>query len=328
MGANGMQPSITKIDLPSMTKINLPEYVQPVTSRGKTYYYYRRGKFRQRLPVPFSAEFQPTYEAINKSFKGKGSHSPGSLGDLISQYKASPEFTELAKQTKSGYSGYLDIIAEGRSELSVNTVKRTFGVGLRNQYADKPTTANRILASLSALFSWGADHGFRDDNPFRKIKKFKLTGTIKPWTMSEISKFRKVAYKELNEAIAFALFTGQREGDICKFTWSQDKFRHLEWFKQGKTGAEMFIPIHPLFRKIIDGIDKRAVVILTTKTGHPWRPEYLSKETTKYAKKAGLDGCVFHGLRKTATVILADAGCTTVAVFRNTRTSQQRPIEF
>ena len=161
------------------------------------------------------------------------------------------------------------------------------------------------------MFSWGADHGFRDDNPFRKIKKFKLTGTIKPWTMSEISKFRKVAYKELNEAIAFALFTGQREGDICKFTWSQDKFRHLEWFKQGKTGAEMFIPIHPLFRKIIDGIDKRAVVILTTKTGHPWRPEYLSKETTKYAKKAGLDGCVFHGLRKTATVILADAGCTT-----------------
>jgi len=54
-----------------------------------------------------------------------------------------------------------------------------------------------------------------------------------------------------------------------------------------------------------------AVTIVVTSTGNSYRRDWFVAEFKKTSRKACLpEDCVFHGLRKTAAVFLAEAGCT------------------
>jgi len=61
---------------------------------------------------------------------------------------------------------------------------------------------------------------------------------------------------------------------------------------------------------MLDGLDRKAAVMLTTKTGQPWKKRYLAEEWEKAATAAGIEGLHFHDLRGTAVTMLAEAGCT------------------
>ncbi|MGE4352188.1 MAG: tyrosine-type recombinase/integrase, partial [Bdellovibrionales bacterium] len=50
--------------------------------------------------------------------------------------------------------------------------------------------------------------------------------------------------------------------------------------------------------------------IITTAAGKPYKPDHFKHEWKRWTDKASLQGLVFHGLRKTATGNLAEAGCT------------------
>ncbi|MGO9171314.1 MAG: tyrosine-type recombinase/integrase [Rhodomicrobium sp.] len=80
---------------------------------------------------------------------------------------------------------------------------------------------------------------------------------------------------------------------------------------QGKTGAKLWIPLHPELAFILDKWPKRDVVILTT----AFQKAFTEKGFSNFmAKKIGLAGlperCVTHGLRKAAARRLAEAGCS------------------
>ena len=50
--------------------------------------------------------------------------------------------------------------------------------------------------------------------------------------------------------------------------------------------------------------------VVTTAAGKPYKARHFKAEWAKVTEKAKLSGIVFHGLRKTAAVNLAEAGCT------------------
>jgi integrase len=91
----------------------------------------------------------------------------------------------------------------------------------------------------------------------------------------------------------------------------------LSDFQQDKTRKRLWIPIHRDLREVLDAIkssDRQAKTILTNQSGVPWqsgfqaswRKELLRKELKPlHALKLK-----FHGLRKTATIKLLEAGCT------------------
>ncbi|MDD4616498.1 MAG: tyrosine-type recombinase/integrase [Alphaproteobacteria bacterium] len=49
---------------------------------------------------------------------------------------------------------------------------------------------------------------------------------------------------------------------------------------------------------------------MTTAKGVPYKSRHFKQDWAKASKKAGIEGAVFHGLRKTAAKCLAEAGCT------------------
>lgn len=86
------------------------------------------------------------------------------------------------------------------------------------------------------------------------------------------------------------------------------------YVKQEKTGKELMIPIHRDLRAVLDVIPKRAVTILTSAGGTPWQGGFQMSWNKHKPSKAKQLGLVFHGLRKSAVVMLLEAGCSDAEV--------------
>jgi integrase len=88
----------------------------------------------------------------------------------------------------------------------------------------------------------------------------------------------------------------------------------LNWIR-GKTelttGIELAIPIHPTLRAIIDATPSGHLTFLITELGKPFAVAGFGNWFREQCDMANLRHCTFHGLRKAASVRLAEAGCTT-----------------
>ena len=92
--------------------------------------------------------------------------------------------------------------------------------------------------------------------------------------------------------------------------------------RQGKTGRKVEIPCTKALRKMLDGLDRNAAVVLATKTGRPWKARYFKAQWELATKKAGITELHFHDLRGTAVTMLAEARCTTPQIAAITGHSQ------
>ncbi len=83
---------------------------------------------------------------------------------------------------------------------------------------------------------------------------------------------------------------------------------------QEKTGASLWIPAHRTLKKELDSwrVEAKGEHVLVNSLGRPW-PTNSFAVTFSDALRAHpqLQGLVFHGLRKSAAVRLAEAGCST-----------------
>jgi integrase len=87
----------------------------------------------------------------------------------------------------------------------------------------------------------------------------------------------------------------------------------LHWVRlktETTTGLELFIPVHPTLRAIIDQTPSGHLTFLVTEFGKPWTVAGFGNWFRDRCDEAGLPHCSFHGLRKAAASRLAGLGCT------------------
>jgi integrase len=70
-------------------------------------------------------------------------------------------------------------------------------------------------------------------------------------------------------AVALALYTGQRQGDVLAMTRSKVKNGLIE-VRQEKTGRSLVIPAHQKLLAVIETLRGDAVQLLTNTRGKPW----------------------------------------------------------
>lgn len=86
--------------------------------------------------------------------------------------------------------------------------------------------------------------------------------------------------------------------------------------EQQKTSKKLWIPTHRDFRAVLDTIPKRSTLILTNTRGEPWsgvdglKSSWQIEMARKEMAPIHALNLKFHGLRKTATITLLEAGCT------------------
>lgn len=294
-----------------MAKLIL-EYLDIIPVKGKKYYYYRRGGRRIKLPNDiYSLEFNEAYRRTHASFEDKKvtTNLVGTINNLIISYKSSSDFKELKPRVKELYLPILDAFQEKYGNLSKDGITRRFLMEWRDSMSSTPGKANNSMTTMRSVMRFARDRGIIKVNPTDKIKKLKM-GSWRCWTQSEIDSFLEICPENMRLAIFLGIYTGQRINDITKMRWNQIVDGGIN-VVQEKTGQELWIPIHTDLAKQIEKTKKTSVMILTTQSGKPFLRRNLSEKFKETCREAGLpEDCVFHGLRKTAAVRLAEAGCT------------------
>jgi enterobacteria phage integrase len=165
---------------------------------------------------------------------------------------------------------------------------------------------------VKLLINFAIDRGYRSDNPAARIKLFK-GGTHRAWTPEERARFEaRWALGTLQRtAYALSLYTGQRRADVAAMKPSAIAGGAIK-LTQGKTGAVLEIPMHSeLLAALKAWRGASPAAILANDKAAALNPVYFGALMAGAIDDAGLpDDCVLHGLRKSATTELIDAGCT------------------
>lgn len=297
-----------------MTQIRL-DYIHEYRDRhGRIRRYVRKpGVRKAALPgVPGSPEFMAAYAAAI-SGRPEGRHKDGTVGALVTGFMGSVEFTNLKPKSQRLYRMVLERFAIQDGHRMVHDMPPEKARKIVEEVGSKrPGMGNLTRAVLRKLFEYAIDTRLRTDNPFGRIKAYKL-GSHHTWTDSEIEQYEARWPVGTRERLAFELLLGttQRVGDVAALSRHDVKAGAFS-VVQEKTGAVLTIPIRPRLLAAIKATPAKGVNVVGDQNGRPLSANALSKMMEAAIEKAGLPArCVAHGLRKAGLRILAEHGAST-----------------
>lgn len=298
-----------------MARINVKSAYK-VRSKGTDYYYAWKGRGAPRLySEPGSDAF---IKELSAALEGRKVGDKSKISGLITQYRGSGEFGDLAETTRRNRLRWLDRIRDKFGSLSVRQFDRPeIRVDIRKWHRSRkaqPRNADYGLQVLSALLSYAVAEGRLGSNPCIGIPTlYKNNRADIIWTEDDLEKVRKTASPEIYQAARLALLTGLRQSDLLKLEWEDvnDLLIEKETDKGKKQRRKAQIPMYSELREFLTSIPKRGDTVLTNSRGEPWKGFGSSWNKAMY--KAGLHDrdLHFHDLRGTAATRLFVAGLTT-----------------
>lgn len=296
-----------------MGAVELP-YVNSFRDRhGKWRYYYRRSGLRLPLEgTPGSIEFATSYERIQASFEMPAPTRPavGTFGALVVEYYGAPEFTQLRETTRAIYRGHIDDMKGKWSSIKIEGITRRVVKAYRDKMAATPQKANQALRVLKTLLSYAVENEWLEMNPAHGVKSLKVESDgWKQWPPEALESFAKNSIGVARIAFFLALFTGQRRGDVLAMRWDAIRNDGIA-LRQIKTGAELWVPLHPILKRELAKVERKGLTILQKTNGAPYSEDGFGSIWNRAQHACGCAGMPFHGLRKNATAMLFEAGCT------------------
>lgn len=287
--------------------------------RTVTYWYAWKGGPALR-GEPGTPEFIASY---NEACAQKVRPRAGVLLSVMQAYQASEDFRELADRTRADYVGKIKLIEKkfGDFPIAALTDRRTRGEFLA--WRDKLAESSRRQADyawtvLARVLSWALNRGLVPANPCEKGGRiYRGSRADKIWTADDEAAFLRSAPKHLHLALLLALWTGQRQGDLLRLSWTQYDGKVIRLLqsksvrkRQANRGTRVVIPIGAPLKAALDAIGAKEGPILRTTDGDAWTPDGFRSSWGKAYKKARIVGVTFNDLRGTAVTRLAIAGCT------------------
>ena len=255
----------------------------------KTYWYHRATG--QRLNgKPGSPEFIADL-AKAESFLKTRLNGENFIG-LVRAYTLSIEFEQkLAASTQSEYRRMLTkaepkfgampipVLEDPRIIRDFLEWRETVARASGDREAD-----NR-LSAISAMLTWAREHGRLTVNHLKGFRRLYHSDRSEKIWLPEHA-FMGVAPLEMQRALIIALHTGQRQGDILKLAWTNYDGEYLS-LRQGKSARQgaaaplITFKCKAALRRVLDAMPRVSTVILTTKTGQPFKKEILFRTVGK-----------------------------------------------
>jgi integrase len=287
-----------------------------IDDKGVVRRYFRRGgkQFGALPGLPGSEEFMAAYAAYlaEKPPAAVRVLHKDSLAKLIVDFYGSRFYTDLKPSSRELYKYALEPISKAHGHRSASTMPAEAAEKIINQIgAEKPGMANLTRAVMRRLFQFALKTKRRKDNPMIGVEAFKV-GEHHTWTDAELKQFEDKWRLGTRQRLAYALmlYTGQRVGDVAKMRRA-DVADGLIHVVQQKTGAELWVPIHPELAKALKSFPAAGLTLIGDACGRPLKRPALSALMRKAIEEAGLPPrCVSHGLRKAAMRRLAEAEST------------------
>jgi len=242
-----------------MKKRSLPKYVY-AKKMGQYLYFIRDGQCISLGPSvnANTPEFFKKYsDCLGGAVKSKNRRT---VDELIKMYCASPKYLTKTFNTKKSYAHSLKKISESVGTVSVKLMTRKHMIQMRDSYAEKPATANMLLAVMSNIFETGIDEEWVTTNPAKGVGNLATNNEAKmPWSDAEIVSFRNAAEAAGDDrtvlVMELCLATGQRISDVLLMCWESLHMDKLAGYglhvTQKKTGAQVFIPFTHALQSIL-----------------------------------------------------------------------------
>lgn len=256
-----------------------------------------------------------------------GEPDTGRFRALVTLYKASDDYKALADTTKRNWAAWLDRITDYFGNLRIAQFDRPEKIRpvirrWRNQWADKPRTADYGMQVLSRVLAYAVDPlGKIGGNPCEGIKQLD-TGDRREiiWTAPDIAQLKagstdskkpRPCPKEIAHAVDLAAHTGLRLSDLLRLSWAhvgEDAIAITTG--KSKHRREAIIPLYDELRNILASVPKCSTVILTNTRKRPWTVNGFGTafNRAKIAAEMNERDLHFHDLRGTAATKFYIAG--------------------
>ena len=264
-----------------------------------TYYYAWRGGPRINA-APGSRAFGIEYHRLTRA--RPDAPGKGNLSELIREYLKSPAYTNLADSTKKSYDWAINKIEDEFFDLPIRALgekgARKLILEWRDSFAATPRAADMVIAVLSKIIAFAVDREDIPKHPLEKIEKLADSSRKDNiWSDEQVAAFKAKAPARMVLALELARWTGQRQGDLLKLTWTAYDGTHIT-LRQSKTGARVRVKVAKELKALLDAQKRTAVTILTNRSGLPYSEGFRSS-WAKACELAGVEGVTFHDLRGT-----------------------------
>lgn len=275
-----------------------------------TYHYAWRGGPRIKAEEG-TPEFAVEYHRLTRARpKGPGA---GTLAELIRTYVNSEAYKARKASTRKGYDWALDKIEAEFFDMPYAGITQK---GFRGEvlawrdeeFGETPRAGDLVIAVFGMVLAFGVDREIIDRNPLEKVQKLAdSTRRDIIWTDEQVAKFRASAPARLVLAMELARWTGQRQGDLLRLTWTAYDGYYIS-LTQAKTGARVRVKVAAPLKALLDAQKRgNAVTIITNRSGLPYT-EGFKASWRKAVEKAGIAGVTFHDLRGTFVTLAHRAG--------------------
>jgi len=189
-----------------------------VRSGDRTYYYAWRGGPRIDAE-PGSPEFIGRFLELTRKLPPSDK-----IHGLVSAYRGSPAWTDLAVSTRTTWAPWLDRIRDDLGAMSIKTFDkpevRPVITRWRNRRKDRPRAADTGKQVLSAVLSFAVAEGKLSANPCFGIPNLYSSDRSEIiWTQDDIDRFLLTSGPEIGWALRLAALTGLRQGDLLRLEW-------------------------------------------------------------------------------------------------------------
>jgi integrase len=304
------------------TRSGLPRHCtyQPDRDGKMRIRFRRRGVSVYLTGIPWSENFMRQYAAALEREQGQRAQVgaakrtlPGSFSALCVSYYQSPEFRDLRESTQAVRRSILERFRAEHGHRPLRELRREHLRAIMGTMEKTPEAANNLLKVLRVVLNHAVENNTIAANPAIGIKRYRSRNPEghHTWTEDEINQFqeRHPIDTRAGLALALALYTGQRRGDIARMGWQHIRGERIT-VRQQKTSKPLAIPIHPELTRALSALPKTNLTFLMTRHGTSFSSAGLGNWFRSACVIAGLPHCSIHGLRKAACRRLAEAGCS------------------
>lgn len=254
---------------------------------------------------------QITPDLLDKAYAARyeGKSQSNVIDTLINLYRNSPDFASKKPATQREYRHRLDQISARMGKTSIRHIDGTRLRGeiilWRDQLADTPRAADRVVGMLSTLFAWAQDRGICHTNPAKGIKHLhKVNRADLIWEERHWQAVADVP-GHLHRALVLGSLTGLRISDLLALRWEQVTPAFIAVETQ-KTGGMATIPMH---RELVQFLVQPGIgPVLRNTRCEQWTADGF-QSSWRTARPQGFDRKL-HDLRGTFATRLMIAGFT------------------
>jgi integrase len=317
-----------------------------IDRHGKARFYFRKAGFKKvALPgLPWSPDFMAAYQAAlagQPAAIGAARVLPGSVHALAISYYNSLEYLAMKPSSRrvrrniiEKFCRETDANGQRNGDKRAALLRREHIVRFMGVRASKPESANGLRKALRALMQHAVAINMRRDDPTQGIRPIAAASKcgFHTWDEVEIAQFETKHPVGSKSRLAFALglFTGQARQDVVAMGPQHVRDEILSWTRKKtahSTAIELFIPVLPELRAILNATSSGHLTFLTTAFGKPFTVAGFGNWFRDQCNAAGLPHCTFHGLRKAAARRLAEHGCTSHEIAAITGHATLKEIE-